>query len=173
MNSSKKINAGQVDLSSKQDQLTAGTNISIVNNVISSTGGGGPSGGGNATVDNFYYQISNSVDTRPVFSDANVTINWDETGNDLEFVMKVDPVGPGDMRSRAYIVGGASESTAITELNFAYDIFPVGVGPGDRMEAFVTAENDINFPAYHITVYNTGETYLNSIWIRRITRFAI
>jgi len=168
MESRHKIQKGQLELSSKQNTLIAGNGISIINNTIST------SGGGNATVDNFYYQISNSVDTRPVFSDANVTINWDETGNDIEFVMKVDPVGSGDMRSIAYVVGGSSrssrssQSTSITTLNFIYKIFDFGVAAGDRMEAFVSAENDVNYPAYHITVYNTGESYLNTIWIQRI-----
>jgi hypothetical protein len=49
-------------------------------------------GNGNAIVDNFYYSISNSIDTRPIFEDTNVLFNWDETSNQLEFQMKLAQV---------------------------------------------------------------------------------
>ena len=125
---------------------------------------------GNAIVDNFYYSISNTVDTRPIFEDSNVTFGWDETGNDLEFTMKVAPGGSGDMRSLAYIVGGSTQNTAIVSTGVAYDIYAAGVSAGNRLEVFITAENDVTYPAYHVTVYNTGESFHNTVWIQRITR---
>jgi len=154
---------------------TIGSGTSVTNlgvdssgNVVSGTTGGG--GGGNATVDNFYYQVSNSVDTRPVFTDGNVTIGWEETGNDLEFTMDVAPLGSGDMRSLSYKVGGSTENVYITTVSNIYDLHGAGVAAGDRLEAFITAENDETYPAYKITVYNTGESSLVSIWIERITK---
>jgi hypothetical protein len=128
------------------------------------------SSSGNASVDDFYYQISNSTDTRPIFNDGNVKFEWDETGNDLEFYMLVAPAGTGDMLSLAYLIGGSTISTSIGQLNFKYDIYHSGVSAGNRMEAFITAENDDTYPAYKITVFNTGESYLNSVWIQRITK---
>ena len=125
---------------------------------------------GNATVENYYYQISNSVDTRPIFQDSFVTINWDETGNDLEFQMDVAPGGSGDMRSLAYLVGGATQNTFITTTATPYDVYAAGVAAGNRLECFITAENDDTHPAYHITVYNTGESFLNSVWIKKIIK---
>ena len=125
---------------------------------------------GNAVVDNFYYQISNSVDTRPIFSDVNVTFNWDETSNQLEMVMNTAPSGSGDMRSLAYIVGGVTQNTFITTTGVIYDLYTSGVSAGNRLEAFISAENDDTYPAYHVTVYNTGESFLNTIWIQRIRK---
>ena len=125
---------------------------------------------GNAVVDNFYFQISNSTDTRPVFEDTDVVFGWDETGNQLEFTMKVAPLGSGDMRSLAYIVGGVTQNTAITTINVIYDVYAAGVSAGNRLETFITAENDATYPAYYVVVYNTGESYLNTVWIQRITR---
>jgi len=125
---------------------------------------------GNARVDNFYYQISNSVDTRPVFTDGNVTVGWDETGNDIEFTMDTAPGGTGDMRSLSYKVGGATENVFITTVANIYDLHGAGVNSGERVEVFVTAENDVTYPAYKIVVYNTGESSLVSIWIERITK---
>lgn len=127
-------------------------------------------GGGNATVGNFYYSISNSVDTRPIFEDDNVIFNWDETGNDLEFEMKVAPGGSGDMRSLAYIIGGSTQNTYITTTSTPYDVYAAGVASGERLEVFITAENDVTYPAYHVTVYNTGESFENIVWIRRIVK---
>jgi hypothetical protein len=125
---------------------------------------------GNAVVDNFYYQISNSVDTRPIFEDDNVLFNWDETGNDLEFQMKVAPGGSGDMRASAYLYGGGVQSTAIVSTGVDYDLWAAGVAAGNRIEVFITAENDETYPAYRVIVFNTGESYLNSVWIERITK---
>ena len=124
---------------------------------------------GNAQVDNFYYSISNSADTRPVFEDDNVLFNWDETGNQLEFRMKVAPGGSGDMRSLGYIVGGSTQNTFIVSTGVNYDVYAAGVSAGNRLEVFITAENDVTYPAYHVTAYNTGESFNNTIWIQRIT----
>jgi hypothetical protein len=125
---------------------------------------------GNAQVDNFYYSISNSADTRPIFEDTDVLFNWDETGNQLEFQMKVAPGGSGDMRSLGYIVGGSTQNTAIVATGVNYDVYAAGVSAGNRLEVFITAENDVTYPAYHVTAYNTGESFHNTIWIQRITR---
>ena len=58
----------------------------------------------------------------------------------------------------------------ITTVGTIYDLYGAGVNSGERVEIFVTAENDVYYPAYKITVYNTGESSLVSIWIERITR---
>ena len=128
------------------------------------------SSSGNASVDDFYYQISNSTETRPIFNDGNVKFEWDEPGNDLEFHMLVAPAGSGDMSCLAYLIDGTTISTSIGQLNLKYDIYHSGVSAGNRMEAFITAENDDTYPAYKITVFNPGESFLNSIWIQRITK---
>ena len=126
--------------------------------------------GGNAIVDNFYYSVSNSVDTT-FFEDDNVRLKWDETGNDLKFTMKVVPGGSGDMRSLGVLMGSTSTFNAsIVTPNIEYDLYSAGVSAGNRMQAFVTAENDQTYPAYHITVYNTGESFHNTIWVQRIIR---
>ena len=135
--------------------------------VVTGTTAGGDS---NSTVENFYYSISNSVDTRPIFEDTNVLFNWDETGNDLEFRMKVAPGGSGDMRSLAYLVGGSTQNTFISTTGVNYDVYTSGVSAGNRLEVFITAENDVTYPAYHVIVYNTGESVQNTVWIQRITR---
>lgn len=135
--------------------------------VVTGTTAGGDS---NSTVENFYYSISNSVDTRPIFEDTNVLFDWDETGNDLEFQMKVAPGGSGDMRSLAYLVGGSTQNTSIVSTGVNYDVYAAGVSAGNRLEVFITAENDVTYPAYHVIVYNTGESVQNTIWIQRITR---
>jgi hypothetical protein len=123
---------------------------------------------GNAKEENYYFSISNSADTRPIYSDLNVTFNWDETANQLEMVMNISPSGSGDMRSLAYIIGGVTQNTFITSTGVIYDLYASGVSAGNRLEVFVTAENDINYPAYHITVYNTGESFQNIVWIKKI-----
>jgi hypothetical protein len=144
--------------------ITLGRNDGGVVNILNT-------GGGNSIVDSFYYQVSNSVDTRPVFTDGNVTVGWDETGNDLEFTMDTAPGGTGDMRSLSYRVGGGStQNKFITTVGSRYDLYGAGVYAGNRVEIFVTAENDDTYPAYKITVYNTGESSLVSIWIERITK---
>jgi hypothetical protein len=148
--------------------VSATTGTSVANLAIQSDGKI-IKAGGNAIVDNFYYSISNAVDTRPIFEDSNVTFGWDETGNDLEFTMKVAPGGSGDMRSLAYLVGGSTQNTGIVSTGVIYDIYAAGVSAGNRLEVFITAENDVTYPAYHVTVYNTGESFHNTIWIERIT----
>ena len=126
--------------------------------------------GGNAIVDNFYYSVSNSTDTT-FFEDDKVRLKWDETGNDLKFTMKVEPSGSGDMRSLGVLMGSNTTfNVAIVTPNFEYDLYSAGISAGNRMEAFVTAENDQTYPAYHITAYNTGESFHNTIWVQRITR---
>lgn len=126
--------------------------------------------GGNAIVDNFYYSVSNSVDTT-FFEDDKVRLKWDETGNDLKFTMKVEPGGSGDMRSLGVLMGSTTTyNVAIVTPNIEHDLYSAGISAGNRMEAFVTAENDQTYPAYHVTAYNTGESYHNTIWVQRITR---
>ncbi|MCF8494559.1 MAG: hypothetical protein K9G65_04120 [Rickettsiaceae bacterium] len=123
---------------------------------------------GTAKEENYYFSISNTTDIRPIYSDSNVTFNWDETANQLEMVMNIAPSGSGDMRSLAYIVGGSTQNTFIVSTGVIYDLYAIGVAAGNRLEVFVTAENDINYPAYHITVYNTGESFQNIVWIKKI-----
>ena len=126
--------------------------------------------GGNAIVENSYYSVSNSVDTT-FYEDDKVRLKWDETGNDLKFTMKVEPSGSGDMRSLGVLMGSTTTfNVAIVTPNLEYDLYSAGISAGNRMEAFVTAENDQTYPAYHITAYNTGESYHNTIWVQRITR---
>jgi hypothetical protein len=123
---------------------------------------------GTAKEENYYFSISNTADIRPIYSDSNVTFNWDEPSNQLEMVMNIAPSGSGDMRSLAYIVGGSTQNTFIVSTGVIYDLYASGVSAGNRLEVFVTAENDINYPAYHITVYNTGESFQNVVWIKKI-----
>jgi hypothetical protein len=85
-------------------------------------------------------------------------------------VMNTAPSGSGDMRSLAYIVGGVTQNTFITTTGVIYDLYTSGVSAGNRLEAFISAENDDTYPAYHVTVYNTGESFLNTIWIQRIRK---
>ena len=121
-------------------------------------------------VDDFYYSVSNSVDTT-FFEDDNVRLKWDETGNDLKFTMKVAPGGSGDMRSLGVLMGSTTTyNVAIVTPNIEYDLYSAGISAGNRMQAFVTAENDQTYPAYHITAYNTGESFHNTIWVQRIIR---
>ena len=148
--------------------VSATTGTSVANLAIQSDGKI-IKAGGNAIVDNFYYSISNAVDTRPIFEDDKVLFNWDETGNDLEFQMKVAPGGSGDMRASTYLYGGGVQSTAIVSTGTDYDLYPAGVSAGNRIEAFITAENDVTYPAYRVIVFNTGESFHNTIWIERIT----
>ena len=61
---------------------------------------------------------------------------------------------------------------AIVTPNVEYDLYSAGVSAGNRMEAFVTAENDGTYPAYHITAYNTGESFHNTIWIKKIIKIS-
>jgi len=161
--------AGNVEVSGELIIGTVDSGTSVNNLAIDSTGKI-IKASGNAIVDNFYYSISNSVDTRPVFEDDNVLFNWDESGNDLEFQMKVAPGGSGDMRSLGYDVSVGTHNTAITSTGVNYDIYPSGVSAGSRMEAFITAENDDTYPAYKVTVYNTGESFEVVVWIERITK---
>ena len=168
------ISNGNLDVSGTLNIGTIGGGTPVGNlgfdsngQVVTGTTAGGDS---NSTVENFYYSISNSVDTRPIFEDTNVLFNWDETGNDLEFQMKVAPGGSGDMRSLAYLVGGSTQSTSIVSTATDYDVYAAGVSAGNRLEVFITAENDVTYPAYHVTVYNTGESFKNTVWIQRITR---
>ena len=126
--------------------------------------------GGNAKVENYYYSVSNSVDTT-FYDDGNVTMKWDETGNDIKFTMNVAPGGTGDMRSLGVLMGSNTTfNVAIVTLGVEYDLYSAGISAGNRMEAFVTAENDETYPAYHVTAYNTGESYHNTIWVRKIIK---
>lgn len=124
---------------------------------------------GNAKVDTFYYSLSNSVDTRPFFDDGNVQFAWDETGNDLEFVMLTAPGGSGDMRSFAFIPGGSEDDTAITTVSVTYDLYPLGVSAGNLMIATIAPENDVTYPRYKVEVHNMGESFENTVKIERTT----
>ena len=150
--------------------ITSATTGTSVANLAIQSNGKVIKAGGNAIVDNFYYSVSNSVDTT-FFDDDKVTMKWDETGNDLKFTMKVAPGGSGDMRSLGVLMGSNTTfNVAIVATNVEYDLYSAGISAGNRMEAFVTAENDVTYPAYHVTAYNTGESYQNTIWVQRITR---
>lgn len=124
----------------------------------------------NAIVTNNYYQISNNSDTDSVYTDEYITLNWDETGNDLELVMDVEPLGSGDLRAFSHIPGGSVQNTAITTPGFAYDLYQAGVSSGNKLNVFVSPEDDETYPSYSIVVYNTGESYKNTVWIQRIKR---
>ena len=126
--------------------------------------------GGNASVENYYYQVSNSVDSEP-FVDNNIKIRWNETGNKLELIMLTPPSGNSNsMRSVAFLVGSGypTDNTFINLTNYIYELYSYGVSAYERLEVFVTAEDDINYPAYKITVQNAGESYKNHIWIQKI-----
>jgi len=149
--------------------ISATTGTSVANLAIQSDGKI-IKGGGNAIVENYYYSVSNSVDTT-FYDDDKVTLKWDETGNDLKFTMKVAPGGSGDMRSLGVLMGSNTTfNVAIVSTNVEYDLYSAGISAGNRMEAFVTAENDGTYPAYHITAYNTGESFHNTIWVQKIIK---
>ena len=149
--------------------ISATTGTSVANLAIQSDGKI-IKAGGNAIVENYYYSVSNSVDTT-FYDDDKVTLKWDETGNDIKFTMKVEPSGTGDMRSLGVLMGSNTTfNVAIVTPNVEYDLYSAGISAGNRMEAFVTAENDVTYPAYHVTAYNTGESFQNTIWIRKIIK---
>ena len=138
--------------------------------VTGNTGASGGSGGGNCTVTNFYYHISNSVDTT-FYTDDKISFTWDETNNYLRAQMIVAPSGSTDMRCLAQMFGGASytigKNTAIVNVGVSYQISD-SINASLRCEAFLSADNDITYPAYHITAYNLGESFNNVIWLKKI-----
>jgi len=132
------------------------------------SGGGG--GGGNCTVTNFYFQISNSVDTT-FYTDEKISFIWDESNNYLRTIMLVSPAGSTDMRCLAQMFGTASytvaQNTAIVSTGISYQLSP-SINSSTRCEAFLCADNDITYPAYRITAYNLGESFNNAIWVQKI-----
>jgi hypothetical protein len=149
--------------------VSATTGTSVANLAIESSGRI-IKAGGNAIVENYYYSISNSIDTT-FYEDDKIILKWDETGNDLKFTMKVEPSGSGDMRSLGVLMGSTTTfNVAIVTPNVEYDLYSAGISAGNRMQAFVTAENDVTYPAYHITAYNTGESFHNTIWVQKIIK---
>lgn len=160
---------GAATFSSHVNITSAATGTSVANLGIQSDGKV-IMAGGNAIVENYYYSVSNSVDTT-FYEDDKVRIKWDETGNDIKFTMKVAPAGSGDMRSLGVLMGSNTTfNVAIVIPNVEFDLYASGISAGNRMEAFVTAEDDQTYPAYHITAYNTGESFQNTIWLQKITR---
>jgi len=134
------------------------------------TGASGGSGGGNCTVTNFYFQISNSVDTT-FYTDDKIQFIWDETSNYLRAIMLVAPSGSTDMRCLAQMFGGVSYTTArniaIVSTGISYQLSDA-ISASLRCEAFLCADNDITYPAYRITAYNLGESFNNAIWVQKI-----
>ena len=149
--------------------ISATTGTSVANLAIQSDGKI-IKAGGNAIVEDYYYSISNSIDTT-FYEDDKVIMRWDETGNDIKFTMKVAPGGSGDMRSLGIIAGSTTtENRAIVSTSVEYDLYSGGISAGNRFEGFVTAENDVTYPAYRIIAYNTGESFDNTIWVQKIIK---
>ena len=146
--------------------------FALRNGATGATGasGGGGGGGGNSTVTSFYFHISNSVDTT-FYTDDKISFSWDETNNYLRANMIVAPAGSTDMRCLAQMFGGASytigRNTAIVNVGTSYQISD-SINASLRCEAFVCADNDITYPAYHILAYNLGESFNNVIWLQKI-----
>jgi len=142
--------------------------FALRNGATGASGGGG--GGGNSTVTNFYFHISNSVDTT-FYTDEKISFIWDETNNYLRTIMLVAPAGSTDMRCLAQMVGTASytvaQNTAIVSTGISYQLSP-SINASTRCEAFLCADNDITYPAYHILAYNLGESFNNVIWVQKI-----
>jgi hypothetical protein len=75
------------------------------------------------------------------------------------------------MRCLAQMFGGVNyvqaQNTAIGAISSSFQISP-SINANLRCEAFLCADNDPTYPAYHITAYNLGESYNNVIWVQKI-----
>jgi len=147
--------------------------------VITSDGAGGTSwassggGSGNASEEINYYQISNSADTRPIYTDSFINLGWDETGNDLELTMLVAPAVKGQgiycLATKSDNTG--SQQTYITQINTVTDVFNAGIGAGYRGNITIQAQDDINYPFYQIEIFNPSESLTKiGVCIRKIQR---
>lgn len=149
----------------------SGTTSNAILNFGLVTGNTGASGGGggNCTVTNFYYHISNSVDTT-FYTDDKMSFSWDETNNYLRANLITQPAGSTDCRSLAQMFGSTyttARNTAIVAIGTSYQISD-SINASLRCEVFISPDNDPTYPAYHITAYNLGESFNNVIWLKKI-----
>jgi hypothetical protein len=100
-----------------------------------------------------------------------MSFTWDESNNYLRANLITQPTGSTDCRSLAQMFGGVSYTTArniaIVAIGTSYQISD-SISASLRCEVFIASDNDITYPAYHITAYNLGESFNNVIWLQKI-----
>ena len=122
---------------------------------------------GNANSEVSIFSFDTGTDNLNFYEDSNIKIGWDAPGNDLEVTLLNATQGTGDLVCHVS-VGGVIVDTALTELDFKYDVFPVGVTSKQVLTGFISAEDDPNYPTYLINLHNAGTAFNTICKIEKI-----
>ena len=94
------------------------------------------------------------TDSLNFFNDGKIRLGWDAPGNDLELYMDVEPAGNTDLRAVATFNYGTQQNTFITTPGVLYDLYSVGVPPGNGLTVLIVAEFDPTYPVYEVVLFN-------------------
>ena len=117
---------------------------------------------GNALAQFYSFSFRTNFDNDDFFNDGRIKLSWDTDGKDLEVYMLTEPQGSGDLVAIATKGNNSPVSTYITQPNYKYDVYPLGVNATEGLIVWVSAEDDATYPSYKISVHNAG-TSNNSI----------
>jgi len=124
---------------------------------------------GNALAQFYHYSFQTNFDKDNFFNDGYIKLSWDTNGKDLELYMLTEPNGSGDLVSLGIKGNSPVEEVYITQSNYKYDIYPAGVNATEGLIAWISAENDPNYPSYKIFLHNAGTSYNSVVEIKKIT----
>ncbi len=125
------------------------------------------SSGGNANSETSIFSFDTGTDNLNFYEDSNIKIGWDAPGNDLEVTLLTATQGTGDLVCHV-TVGDNIVDTALTQLNFKYDVYPNGVSSQQVLRAFISAEDDPDYPTYIINLHNAGTAFNTICKIEKI-----
>ncbi len=129
---------------------------------------GGETGEGNAIAEFYQYSFRSGQDNIDFFNDGLIKLSWDAPANDLELYMLTEPNGTGDMISLATKGDNTPVSTYITQPNFKYDVYPLGVNATEGLIVWISAEEDNLFPSYKVFVHNAGSSYNSNVEVKKV-----
>ena len=125
------------------------------------------SSGGNANSEASVFSFDTGTDNLNFYEDSNIKIGWDAPGNDLEVTLLTATQGTGDLVCHVTVEDNIVD-TALTELNFKYDVYPNGVSSQQVLRAFISAEDDPDYPTYIINLHNAGTAFNTICKIEKI-----
>jgi len=144
-------------LADKQHTLTAGTNITIANNVISASGE--PSAYiKSASVNNKTLTLTNKDDTTTTFTDTGSTVSVSSTGTATDTVQYITVDGV-----EKKLAGGGGSYTAGRGITISNNVIAIKQPLNDVSQIETGADNDSYFQSRRFRGEGTARTYYHAI----------
>jgi len=118
----------------------------------------------NAFSENYKFSFASSQDKNDFFNDSKIKLSWNAPTGYLELQMLTESSGSGNLTSIITQGNTPQSSVFISQPNFNYRLNSSGLSSNSLMTLTIVADDDINYPSYYISVYNTSS--LSQVVIR-------